>query len=283
MTKAPVISVLLPSYNNKQYLADAIESVINQTEKGWELIISDDASTDGSFELAQTYTKKDKRIKVFKNETNLGNPKNRNMLLGYAHPEARFVAILDSDDTMLPERLEMQKRFLEKHPSIGLVGSAIYIIDEHDNIRGIRRYPADHKDIKKDLLIFDPFAQPAVMMVHQALALVGKYDEKLLRCQDYDLFIRFVKAGIKTANINKPLTNFRVTDTQGKYQSISRAFKYSFVVRNRYLFTKEFFSIHGLGMWVVYGVGHVAAKTIPPKVFRFIFNKLFVKKPWENE
>ncbi len=277
MKKVPEISVLIPSYNNVQFLDQAIESVINQTEKNWELIISDDASTDGSFELAKEFAKKDKRITVYKNETNIGNPRNRNVLLKYAHPESRFVALLDSDDMMESNRLEVQKQFLQSHPEIALVGSSVYIIDEFDNIRGIRRYPEDHEHIKKNLMVFDPFAQPAVMVVHQALALVGPYDEKLLRCQDYDLFIRFIKAGLKTANIHKPLTRFRVTDTQGKYQSISRAFKYSFIVRNRYLFTKEFFSTRGFVMWCVYGVGHVAARVIPPKVFKYIFNKLFCK------
>lgn len=278
MKPYPEISVLMPNYNGSTHLAESIESILNQTFLNWELLISDDGSTDDSWKIISQYSRNDPHIKAFQSKENLGNPKNRNLLLSLAHPKSKFIAILDSDDVAEPHRLQTQKDFLEQNPSIALVGSAITIINEHGEEQGVRVYPKSHDEIKRQIMISDPFAQPSVMMTHQAINLVGKYDENLARCQDYDLFTRFIKAGLETANIIEPLTKFRIHSDQGKYQNITKAFKYSFLVRNKYLFSKEFFSIKGFCMWGIYLGGYISSFIFPPKMYAWIFNRLFIKK-----
>jgi len=267
----------MPNYNNADYVAEAIESIQNQTYKDWHLYISDDGSTDTSVSVITNAIKDDERITLVQEPSNIGNPANRNALLELAkHHE--LLAILDSDDIAKPERLEQQVAFFDANTDIDLVGSYIEIIDEHGVTQGIREYPTTHESIRKSLLVFDPFAQPSVMFRSNILQTVQGYDERLVRCQDYDFFIRMIKDGRLTANIPEPLTQFRIFSGQGKYQNMSRAFLYSFKVRSRYLFTKEFFSLKGIAMWVGYGGASLASKILPAKFFSKIFSRLFIKK-----
>ena len=282
MNETPFVSVVMPNFDGARHIEESIQSIINQSYKNWELVICDDGSTDNSWEIIERLAKNDERISIYKNKTNLGNPKNRNKLLSLVSVDTVYIAVLDSDDVALPHRLQSQIKFLEDNQEVGLVGSAITIIDEHSKDQGIRTYPTTHKDISKKIMMFDPFAQPAVMVRSAALKQVGLYDENLARCQDYDLFTRFIKKGIKTANLSEPLTKFRIHSNQGKYQNIRKAFKYSFIVRNRYLFSKQFFSLQGFFMWGVYLGGYLSSFVLPKKTYAVIFDTLFVKNKTEN-
>ena len=104
-------SVVMPVYNAEKYLKDAIESVLNQTYKNFELIIVDDCSTDKSAEIAKSYLA-DKRVKYFKNEQNMKVSKTRNF--GVSKAQGKYVTFLDSDDVYLPTKLEKQIEFMKK-------------------------------------------------------------------------------------------------------------------------------------------------------------------------
>ena len=107
-----LVSIIMPSYNTAQYIADSINSVINQTYENWELIIVDDCSTDNTDEIVNEFLK-DKRIKYFKNEKNSGAAISRNKALREA--KGRWIAFLDSDDLWVPEKLEKQIKFMEEN------------------------------------------------------------------------------------------------------------------------------------------------------------------------
>ena len=100
------VSVIIGVYNSEKYIEETIRSVLNQTYKNFELIVIDDGSTDKSFEIVAKLAEKDKRIKFLKNDRNLGVSATRNRLIDIAKGE--YVAIMDSDDISLPERLEKQ-------------------------------------------------------------------------------------------------------------------------------------------------------------------------------
>lgn len=106
-----LVSIVTPNYNCQKYIAETIESVLKQTYTNWEMLIVDDCSTDGSYETALEYSKKDTRIKVFRNENNLGAAISRNKALDVANGE--YIAFLDSDDLWLPEKLEKQIKFMQ--------------------------------------------------------------------------------------------------------------------------------------------------------------------------
>ncbi len=108
-----LVSIITPNYNCKNFIAQTINSVLSQTYTNWEMIIVDDCSSDGSYEIALDYSKKDSRIKVIRNEKNSGAAISRNKAIEIAQGE--FVAFLDSDDLWMPEKLEKQIVFMREN------------------------------------------------------------------------------------------------------------------------------------------------------------------------
>lgn len=118
MNSAPMVSVLMTSYNREQFIAEAIESVLNSDFRDFELLIVDDASTDNTLEVARRYAARDKRIRIFINPNNLGQFANRNRAAALA--EGRYLKYLDSDDKILPHALSIMVAALERYPTCGL-------------------------------------------------------------------------------------------------------------------------------------------------------------------
>src|SRR5688500_16961027 len=114
MNKYPLISVLMTAFNREKFISEAIESVLASDYKNWELIISDDCSSDNTFSIALTYKRKDERIKVFRNEKNLGDYPNRNKAASYASGE--YLMSVDSDDLLLPETMSKCVALFEQYP-----------------------------------------------------------------------------------------------------------------------------------------------------------------------
>ncbi|PID90774.1 MAG: glycosyl transferase [Bacteroidetes bacterium] len=109
----PLVSVIMPCYNAERFIAQAIESVVAQTYQEWELLVSDDCSTDGSVPLVKSYAAADGRIRLVKASTNGGAAMARNAAIRVA--KGRFLAFLDSDDLWHPEKLERQIAFMLGH------------------------------------------------------------------------------------------------------------------------------------------------------------------------
>lgn len=107
-----LVSIIMPSWNTAQFIAESIQSVINQTYKNWELLIVDDCSTDDTDNIVEPFLT-DARIKYFKNEKNSGAALTRNRAMREAKGE--WIAFLDSDDLWMPEKLEKQIRFMNEH------------------------------------------------------------------------------------------------------------------------------------------------------------------------
>ncbi len=114
----PLVSVLMTAYNREKYISEAIESVVNSAYQNWELIIIDDCSKDKTVEIARSYEEKDRRIKVYVNEKNLGDYPNRNMAAGYAR--GKYIKYLDSDDLMYPHTLDVMVLAMEQFPDAAL-------------------------------------------------------------------------------------------------------------------------------------------------------------------
>lgn len=130
--KNPLVSVLMTVYNRMAYIGEAIESVLASTYQNFELIIVDDCSTDESFDIAKQYAAKDPRIKLFKNDHNLGQFQNRNKAASYASGE--YLKYLDSDDLIYPHGLEVMVRSLDRFPK-----AAFAIM--HNKPEDIKPYP----------------------------------------------------------------------------------------------------------------------------------------------
>jgi len=185
--KTPLISVLMPAYNTDRYIGEAIESILNQTFKEFELIIIDDASTDRTWEVIQKYAKLDKRIHAEKNSHNLYIANNRNKLIGMAR--GKYIAWQDADDISVKERLEKQYAFLENNPPVGIVGGYLLFFDESGGT-SIRKYSQDDTDLRKTIFRYSPVAQPTAMIRRECFHMVGLYDPKYPPAEDIDMSFR---------------------------------------------------------------------------------------------
>ena len=114
----PEISVIMSVYNGETYLAEAIESVVNQTFQNWELIIINDCSTDSTAEILADFSSRDERIKVHTNEINLKLPTSLNKAISLSN--GKYIARMDADDICLPDRLEKQYKFMEEISDVAL-------------------------------------------------------------------------------------------------------------------------------------------------------------------
>lgn len=194
MNNQSLISIILPSYNREEYLGKAIDSVLSQTYRNFELIVINDDSTSETAKLLSQYIYKDSRIKVIRNEKNIGFVKSLNK--GISLSRGKYIARLDDDDFWCySQKLEKQVAFLEDNPDYVLVGGAIIRIDGQG--KEIMRFilPKSDKDIRQVVLQSNPFAHSAVVFRKEAWDRTGGYDETLAFSEDWDLWMRFGKIG----------------------------------------------------------------------------------------
>src|SRR5436190_19138080 len=125
----PLVSVIIPSYNHEKFVKECIESVLNQTFQDFEIIITDDSSTDRTVEIIKSF--KDPRIKLFVHSQNRGACVATNNCI--RHSKGRYIAMLSSDDAWYPEKLTIQVRYMEDHPNIAAVFGKVDWIDENGN------------------------------------------------------------------------------------------------------------------------------------------------------
>lgn len=182
------VCVLMSCYNTQNYLPEAIESILKQSYRDFEFLIADDKSTDQTLAIIERYAKKDRRIRVIRNAKNLGLTKTLNKLLTLAKGE--YIARMDADDECLPGRFAAQVRFLDEHPSVGVVGTRGTIIDEHGRAIGKLDYALDDNGIRKMMVRRSQFAHPSVMFRKSVIDDVGPYDESFRSAQDYEFFAR---------------------------------------------------------------------------------------------
>lgn len=181
------ITIGIPFYNNEKTLDLAVKSVINQTFIDWELFLMDDGSTDSSISIALKYVNSDKRISLICDGKNQGLVYRLNQIIDLANGE--YIARMDSDDVMLPERLEKQINEFVKNPKLDIVATAVYTIDENDKPIGIRdAFNIDLKS-KKEILKKSLLVHPSIL-VKKEWCKLNKYDKKYVRAEDYELWCR---------------------------------------------------------------------------------------------
>lgn len=181
----PLVSVVMPVYNAEKFLREAVDSILKQTYTNLELILVNDGSTDDSKEIILSYS--DPRIRYFENERNLGIVETRNRATAKATGE--YLAMLDSDDIALPDRLEQQVAFLEANRQFGVCGAIHQHIDENNKLQEKIVYPSSHRDIRTHMTITNCFCNSTVML-RTALARKEPYSAEYPLGEDYELFYR---------------------------------------------------------------------------------------------
>ncbi|WP_159468196.1 glycosyltransferase [Dyadobacter sp. 3J3] len=182
----PETTVLIPSYNGAKYIQSALLSVLSQKYSDYEVLIIDDGSTDNTEELIKKLS--DKRIRYYKNESNMGIVASLNRGLDLA--EGKYIARMDADDLMLADRLQTQIDFLEKNKNYGMVGCWYHTIDEKGKIIHTRKTLTDSDTLRMSLIFRNQFAHSSVTM-RTEIARKLRYDPEFQYCEDHDLWIRF--------------------------------------------------------------------------------------------
>ena len=204
----PQVSVVMAVYNGEAYLAEAIDSILAQTLRDFELIIVDDGSTDGSASIAYAYQRRDSRIRILQLERNGGLSAARNH--GIRAANAEYIALMDCDDISLPQRLEKQAAFLHAKPDISVVGTCGVVLTEDLGPQFPFDVPARHGVIALQLFYGASFLDPSTMLRREYPLLVGGYDETIAYGTDLALNLRLLlEAGARFANLPDRLHLYR--------------------------------------------------------------------------
>ena len=194
----PRVSVIMAVYNAEAYLREAVDSILGQTFRDLELIVVDDGSEDGSWEILTSYA--DPRLCL------IGGPHGgleASLNAGIRRSQGELLARMDADDISLPDRLSRQMAFLDQHPELALVGCFCTRITESGRDLGVLELPCDSDDIRRFMVRDNPFVHSTILVRRAALDKVGPYDPSY-RWGDYDLWVR-VAAALPVANIPEAL------------------------------------------------------------------------------
>lgn len=199
----------MPVYNGEKYLAEAIESILNQTYDNFELILTDDVSVDHSIDICMYYLKLDNRIRVLKNHNNLGISETTNY--GIENARGSLIALMDQDDISLPERLRKEVDFLENNQNIAAVSGNSITILENGELRERNPIYETPGLIRWGLLFSNQVQNPAAMVRKNIFQQFNLNYEEFSPSQDYRFWTQVCLTS-QIANLNKPLLYHRVHD-----------------------------------------------------------------------
>ena len=218
----PVVSVILPVYNGERFLREAIDSILSQTFRDFELIVIDDGSIDSSPSILAECTRHDKRVHVHMEPRNRGLVDSLN--LGLRMAQGKYIARMDADDISLPDRLARQVDYLEINPEIGVLGTQMRIIDQLGATIGQYALPVSHNQIAWALMFESSFAHPTVMMQKRLLERAGGYNPLFYTTEDHELWTRLLW-DTRFANLQETFLCYRShhQSTSSTHADIQRA------------------------------------------------------------
>lgn len=228
----------MPVYNAADYLKISMDSVLTQSFKDFEFIIVDDASTDDSYTILKKYQKKDKRIKLFRNKTNLRQGATVTFALGKAKGD--FVARMDADDIAMPGRFKKQLSYLLENPKTVAVGGQCILIDGKGKKIGLKNFPTNFEDVYKYILEFCPAQQPSMMFAIKRLPRdFSFYDHGMSPVEDVELLFKLFKYG-KVENMPDYLLTYRIHGENSSLKNLKRSFFLTFISRMRGILFHEY-------------------------------------------
>lgn len=208
MVKRPLVSVIMPVYNAEKFIQEAVNSVLRQTYKNLELIIVDDASTDGSLGIIEKYS--DPRIRIYRNEENRGISYSTNRAISSSR--GKYIALLDDDDIAVCNRIRLQVDFMEQNEDVDILGGASAEIDSDGQIIKFCNIPRFNPRYIKAVLLFN------CMDFYNGTAMIRKkfieehnlqYSENCYGMQDLKFYMESSKYG-KITTIGNLLLYHRI-------------------------------------------------------------------------
>jgi glycosyltransferase involved in cell wall biosynthesis len=218
MTNSKKVSFILAVYNDQENISRSIESMQAQTYKNIEIVILDDCSTDKTYDICKKLSLKDSRIKLYKNDINLGLTRSLNKLINFSSGE--FIARQDSDDTSVDFRIETQIKFLEEY-KLDLSYSRAFIKESNKVIPNFSYY----LPLKLIVKYKNPFIHGTLFIKKDVITALGGYDEFFYFSQDYKLIKDVLKKGYKVKIDRKVLYNLNMKNNiSTKYKDIQKIY-----------------------------------------------------------
>ncbi len=201
----PRVSVLLPAYNAQAYVAQSVESILNQSFTDFELIVVDDCSTDETLTILEQY--RDQRLRIVRSPRNLGVVGARNRAMEVARGE--LIASFDADDVSLPTRLAKQVAYLDAHPEAVLVGTASFYLENGESLRGKNVPNATPMLMRWMLHVGNPLGHPTLMYRASAVQALGfLLSEDFKYAEDFEFYHRLLRVG-ELGYLDDPLILYR--------------------------------------------------------------------------
>lgn len=234
--KKILVSVIMPVYNGENFISEAVDSILMQTYKRFELFIVNDCSSDATYEIIEAYKKRfPKKIHIIHLNKRHGAFGAMNTAMKYIKGE--FIAPMDSDDISHPERLQKEVEFMLKNPEIIVVGSFAHIIDKDGNIVGKKVFGTSHQEIYSSFFTVHPIVHPSCMIRRKMLPKKDKlYRDKFGVNDDYYTFLTLL-GRCKFANIPEYLLNYRIHSGNSSLQNLKQ--KFFTTVKIRFLAVKD--------------------------------------------
>lgn len=218
MEKQPLVSVIVPCYNMERFISDTIDSVVRQTYPHWELLIVDDASTDGTVGVVQKHCAQDNRIQLVVKPQHSGIADTRNQCLKMA--KGRFLAFLDADDLWHPEKLEQQLQFMTER-NVGFSYSSYDCVDEDGNPTGKTIKAAGNLDYNA-YLHNTIIGCSTVMLDTEKVGTVVVPNFRT--SEDAATWLNILRKGFIAYAIKQPLTSYRIRQHSASSNKLKASF-----------------------------------------------------------
>ena len=203
----PKVSVVMSCYNEEKTVAKAIESILAQSFDDFEFIIVDDGSEDQTLDILNSYGKKDHRVKILRNDQNLGLAASLN--IGINEAVGQYICRMDADDESLKHRLEIQNDYLDQNPDVDILGTNAFLIHD-ERVSSESDMLLSHQEIYRNRYKKTMVIHPTVM-IRKVCFDNGQYDPNLKWAEDKDLWLRWID-DFTFANIPNPLLKYTIKD-----------------------------------------------------------------------
>lgn len=269
----PLVSILIPFKNTAHFLAECLDSILNQTYQNWEVLAVNDHSEDTSFELLKTYEKKDERIKVFSNDDIGIIPALR---MAYSNSSGSFITRMDSDDIMKSDRLQVMVDSLIKSGEGNIAVGQVKYFSDRGISNGYNRYEKwlneltstgkNYNEIYKECVI----PSPCWLVFRKDFDVCGAFEPNNYP-EDYDLTFRFYEKGLKVIPCNEILHLWRDYDTRTSRTHVHYAQNYFLDIKLRYFLKLDHNNKRPLVIWGAGFKGKSIAKGLIKKKIDFIW------------
>lgn len=263
-TKQPLVSVIMPVYNAEAYLDESIQSILDQTYPNIEVFLVDDRSTDRSWKIVQSYQKQyPHRVRALRPRQNLNKEGDACLNLAMKYAKGTYVARMDADDIAHPKRIERQVRFLQKHPSIFMVGGQASLIDGKGKKTGFKQVPTSTEAIRERFFQVHPIIHPTILFRNEN---PGQpfYLEKFEDSNDYYTFFSLLMQGKKIANLPNEVLKYRIHGSNCTVRRMKK--KLITTIRVRQEMMKQYQYQPSIGQYLSYLVQYGVAMFMPEPV-----------------